>query len=39
MLCLEDMHQIHKEELKDVNMKPVGLGNTRISIEYVLKSP
>ena len=29
--------QENDEELKDVNMWPVGLGNTRISIDYALK--
>ena len=35
---LEDIPQISKENLKDVNMWPVGLGNTRISTGYAHNS-
>ena len=31
--------QFNKEKLKDVNMQPVGLANTRISTDYVQKPP
>ena len=32
------MPQNNKENLEDVNMEPVGLGTTRVLIDYVQKS-
>ena len=35
----EHIPQINKEKLKDVNMDAIEIGNTRISTNYVQKSP
>jgi hypothetical protein len=36
---LENIPQINEENLKDVNMPPLGLVNTKISTNYVQNSP
>ena len=38
-MSLLNMPQINEEKLKDHNMQPVGLGNTRILTDYSQKSP
>ena len=36
---LQNIPQIHRGKAEDVNVKPVGLANTRISTGYAQKSP